>query len=161
MFSHVPVAPLKIVIMTRLPSHPAPSSPKFNFLRLRSRLHFTRGIPFRPRCPEGRRFGERQGRVPHTRQHPEHRFASGRWPWQECCFFSVSDHVSDQFSSGLRVSPFATMTETYLAGVRSCRQYRRLMRTPCSEILSMAASDTETPSVVDRIRTIRLISSAS
>lgn len=50
---------------------------------------------------------------------------------------------------------------THLAGVRSCRQYRRLMRTPCSAILVMAASVIWTPSVAARIFTIRWISSAS
>jgi hypothetical protein len=49
----------------------------------------------------------------------------------------------------------------YLAGVSSCKQYRRLIRTPWSEILSIAASVMATPSVEARIRTIRLISSAS
>lgn len=50
---------------------------------------------------------------------------------------------------------------TYLAGVRSCRQYRKLMRTPCSAILLMAASVIATPSVEARMRTMREISSAS
>lgn len=49
----------------------------------------------------------------------------------------------------------------HLAGVRSCRQYRRLMRTPCSAILVRAASVIWTPSVDARIFTIRWISSAS
>lgn len=44
---------------------------------------------------------------------------------------------------------------THLAGVSSCRQYRRLMRTPCSAILLIAASVIWTPSVEARIRTIR------
>jgi hypothetical protein len=50
---------------------------------------------------------------------------------------------------------------TYLAGVNNCRQYRKLIRTPCSAILSTAASVSWTPSVVARMRTIRLISSPS
>lgn len=44
---------------------------------------------------------------------------------------------------------------THLAGVSSCRQYRKLMRTPCSAILLMAASVICTLSVDARIRTIR------
>lgn len=49
----------------------------------------------------------------------------------------------------------------HLAGVSSCRQYRKLMRTPCSAILSTASSVIDTFSVVTRMRTMRLISSAS
>lgn len=60
--------------------------------------------------------------------------------------------LAEQVSpAGLGVLAMAT----HLAGVRSCKQYRRLIRTPCSAILSMAASVIETPSVELRIRTIR------